>query len=543
MADDSTRYLGFAFASADLLFELNGGGVVTFALGAARQVAGVDLEALSGSALRDIVSEEDQPIVDAFLGSLEPGDRRGPIRIALKPKPGRKLKRYGALCACRLPQLDPVISCSLTLRVMGSAAAEAKGPNGLHSAESFAEVTENAIKQAARTGVELNMELVELSGLRDAAGALGEGQAVEAMQRVAAALRAESYDGSSAAELQPERYALLRPKAEPIHRLTERLEKLVAEMGMETVKPALDSFELDPANAPDEGLRTLRVALDRFITEGASGASLSGVVEKTAAEVEVLKETVASRDFNLVYQPVVNLTTNEVDHYETFVRMGEDESPAQKIQMAEEMDMIQDLDLAVVQAVVQQLLKASNTKLRLAANISARSLMRPAFAEKLLTVMRYAQPVRGRLIFEITESAALGDLQKADALVRGLRRGGAGICLDGFGSGTASFDYLRQVAVDSIKIDGRYIRELATGGERNGVLVRHLAGLCRELKITSIAQMVENKETVQALGKIGVDCGQGFLFGRPEATPTPPVRSWQMMKGPGDAPEPKAAQG
>jgi len=119
--------------------------------------------------------------------------------------------------------------------------------------------------------------------------------------------------------------------------------------------------------------------------------------------------------------------------------------PAQQIQMAEQMDMIQDLDMAVVQAVVQQLLKASNSKLRLAANISARSLMRPAFAEKLLTVMRYAQPVRGRLIFEITESAAIGDLQRADALVRGLRRGGASICLDGFGSGTASFDYLRQV--------------------------------------------------------------------------------------------------
>jgi EAL domain-containing protein (putative c-di-GMP-specific phosphodiesterase class I) len=530
MADDAARYMGFAFASADLLFELDGEGVVTFALGAARQVAGVELDALSGTALRDIVTEEDRGIVDAFLGSLEPGDRRGPIRIALKPKPGRKLKRYGALCACRLPQLAPAISCSLTLRVMGSAAAEAKGPNGLHSAESFREVTENAVKQAARTGVELNMELVELAGLRSAAGALTKGQAAEAMQRVHAALRAESYDGSSAAELHPERYAVLRPKAEPAHRLTERLQKLVSEIGLDTVKPSLSSLELDPARAPDEDLRTLKVALDRFIADGSKGGSLSGVVEKTAAEVEVLKSSLAARDFGLVYQPVVNLSNNEVDHYETFVRLGNEASPAQQIQMAEEMDMIQDLDMAVVQAVVQQLLKATNTKLRLAANISARSLMRPAFAEKLLTVMRYAQPVRGRLIFEITESAALGDLHRADALVRGLRRGGAGICLDGFGSGTASFDYLRQVAVDAIKIDGRYIREMTTLGSRNGVLVRHLAGLCRELKITSIAQMVENKETVHALRQVGVECGQGFLFGRPEATPTPPVRSWQMMK-------------
>ena len=530
MADDAHRYLGFAFASADLLFELDGRGVVTFALGAAKQVAGVELDTLSGVALRDMVSEEDQPTVDAFLGSLEPGERRGPIRVALKPKAGRKLKRYGALCACRLPQMDPTISCSLTLRLMGSIAAEAKGPNGLHSAESFAEVTEHAIKQAARTGVELNMELVELSGLRDAAGALGKGEAAEAMQKVAAALRAESYDGASAAELHPERYALLRPKAEPMHRLTERLSKLVADMGLEAVKPTLDSVELDPSRTPDEGLRTLKVALDRFITDGATGVTFDGVVQETVAEVESLRSSVASRDFALVYQPVVNLTTSEVDHYETFVRLGQEKSPAHQIQMAEEMDMIQDLDMAVVQAVVQQLLKASNSKLRLAANISARSLKRPAFAEKLLTVMRYAQPVRGRLILEITGGSAIGDLQQADALVRGLRRGGAGICLDGFGGGAASLDYLRQVAVDAIKIDGRYIRELASAGGRNGVLVRHLGSLCRELKITSIAQMVETKETVAALHQVGIDCGQGFLFGRPEPTPTPPVRSWQMMK-------------
>src|SRR3954469_13260772 len=145
MADDAAQYMGFAFASADLLFDVNGDGVVSFALGAAKQVAGVDLDALAGAALRDIVAEEDQGIVDAFLASLEPGDRRGPIRIALKPKPGRKLKRYGALCACRLPQLDPMISCSLTLRVLGSVAAEAKGPNGLHTSESFAAIAENAL--------------------------------------------------------------------------------------------------------------------------------------------------------------------------------------------------------------------------------------------------------------------------------------------------------------------------------------------------------------------------------------------------------------
>ena len=110
MADDAARFLGFAFASADLLFEVDPNGVVAFAVGAARQVAGVDLDALQGARLLDMIADDDQPTVEAFLSTLEPGDRRGPIRIALKPRPGRSLTRYAALCACRLPQLDPQVS-------------------------------------------------------------------------------------------------------------------------------------------------------------------------------------------------------------------------------------------------------------------------------------------------------------------------------------------------------------------------------------------------------------------------------------------------
>ena len=524
MADDAARYLGFAFASADLLFEVDSDGVVAFAVGAAKQVAGVDLDALAGAALLDIVADEDQGIVEALLGGLQPGDRRGPIRVALKPKPGRKLTRYGALCACRLPQLDPLISCSLTLRVMSSPPPEPRGANGLHSAESFADMAEAALKHASRTGVELNMELVELAGLKNAAGALGHGEGALAMRKVAAALRAESIDGTSAAELDSDRFALLRASTEPAERLTERLERLIADIGLDDVKPTLGTMEFDPASGAGEGLRTLRVALDRFISEGAKPESLGKVVQRTVAQVDRFKSAVLAKDFALVYQPVVNMRSNEVDHYETFVRLGDEASPAESIQMAEELDLIQDLDLAVIQAVVQQLMKPANTRLRLAANISARSLMRPAFAERLLTTLRYAQPARGRLIFEITESAALGDLQRADALVKGLRRGGATICLDGFGGGSNSLDYLRSISVDSVKIDGRYIRGMNTVDGREAVLVRHLAGLCREMKIGCIAQMVETKETATALRQIGVDYGQGFLFGRPEAHPTPPSR-------------------
>jgi EAL domain-containing protein (putative c-di-GMP-specific phosphodiesterase class I) len=523
MADDAARYLGFAFASADLLFELDADGVVAFAVGAAQQVAGVDLGALAGSAWREIVAEDDAPIVAAFLASLAPGDRRGPIRIALKPQPGRKLKRYGSLSACRLPQLAPRISCALTLRALGPVSSQPLGPHGLHTSESFTAIAETALKQAAQTGMDLNMELVELAGLKHAADALGQADASAAMQKVAAALRAESIDGASAAELDVERFALLRAGAESSERLTERLSRVISDIGLPSVKPSLDSMELDSQGEPGEGLRALRVALDRFMVDGAAGkgGSLGGMVQKTVDDVSRFKSAVAGRDFTLVYQPVVHLKTGVTHYYEALVRLGGEPSPALAIQMAEEMDLIHDLDLAVVQAVLRELLKPGRERLRLAANVSARSLTQTAFVERLLATLKAAPKARGRLIFEITESAAIDDVQRAGAVVRRLRRDGASVCLDGFGAGASSFDLLRGIAVDQVKIEGRYIRELTTTSGRNTVLVRHLTDLCRELRVATIAGQVESEPTVEILRQIGVDYGQGFLLGRPAADPRP----------------------
>jgi EAL domain-containing protein (putative c-di-GMP-specific phosphodiesterase class I) len=79
--------------------------------------------------------------------------------------------------------------------------------------------------------------------------------------------------------------------------------------------------------------------------------------------------------------------------------------------------------------------------------------------------------------------------------------------------------------VDEVKIDGRYIRDLSTAGGRNAAVVQHLTDLCRELKVSTVAEMIENDETADMLRKIGVDYGQGFLFGKPASQPQPaPIR-------------------
>jgi EAL domain-containing protein (putative c-di-GMP-specific phosphodiesterase class I) len=388
-------------------------------------------------------------------------------------------------------------------------------------------LAETAMKHAAQAGVDINMELIELAGLQQAAQSLGHSQAAEALARVAAALRAESLDGASAAQLKDDRYALVRSRAESGDRLVERLTRAITEAGLPLITPTMNTLELD-AEGSGEGLRALRLALDRFMaggTAGMAGSSLSGMIKQTVEEAAKLKAQVATRRFSMVYQPVVNLQTGVTDHFEALLRLGDTDSPTESILMAEGMDIIQDLDFAVAQTVMAELKKPANSAIKLAANISARSLIQPAFINKLMDMIKTEASVRGRLILEITESASIDDLNLADVVVRRLRKEGCRVSLDDFGAGAASLDYLRAIAVDEVKIDGRYIRELTSATDRSGLLVQHVTDLCRELKVSTVAEMVETEATAEILRKMGVNLGQGYLFGRPTSEPIPaPLR-------------------
>ena len=136
------------------------------------------------------------------------------------------------------------------------------------------------------------------------------------------------------------------------------------------------------------------------------------------------------------------------------------------------------------------------------------------------------RPLDGRLMFEITESAAIEDLALADRHIQALRAHGCMVCLDDFGAGAASLAYLQQLRLDVVKIDGRYIRELQHGG-RQSTFIRHLVHMCGELKVKTLAEMVETVEAEEAVRRAGVDFAQGWLYGAAADSPMQPA----MRKG------------
>lgn len=516
------RLLGLAFANADMLLEIESGGVILLALGAAQATLGADEAALVGRSWRELVVEADRPMLDALFAGLEDGARRPPLVVRIAGQPGRAV----AFTARRLPDNDGRISCAILAAPPPQAAG---ATDGMLGREGFEAMTRSLMDAAKVTGQPLELAMVEMAGLADARDALGPAAAAALERQVAGALRAESHQGSGAARLGDERFAILREQGENPATMIKRLTRLMAAgAGGQTLGVAAHAVPLE-SGSPARLARALRYALDDFIAEGlkdAPPASLSQAmdrsVRRTLTRAGELGAAVSQRRFTLAYQPVVNIQTGLAHHHEALVRFEDGGSPFTMVRMAEEFDLIEELDQAVVEQVVRQLKGDRTGKLKLAANISGRSIGSEVFVAGMERLIKADARLKDRLIFEITESAAIDDLEVANRHIQSLRGLGCTVCLDDFGAGAASFAYLQRLSVDVVKIDGRYVRDLASDG-RDGALVRHLVQLCKELKVKTVAEMVETPEIEDVARKAGVDFAQGWYYGRPADRPEPAI--------------------
>jgi EAL domain-containing protein (putative c-di-GMP-specific phosphodiesterase class I) len=519
--DNPARFLGFAFASADLLFEIEPDGGIEFIMGAVKRVVGVDQAEASGQGWRKLVAESDHDLVAALIEGLGPADRRGPVKIELAPHPERSVRRFAGFSACRLPQNAPRVSCVLTLapNIGEPESPPREGSYGLYDQEGFLGATRRLLEGARSAGFDLNVELVELKGLDEHTRQADEESAEKVTRRISAAIRAESFRGQGAAKLGDEQFALVRQRADGPDQLSSRLANAATCVGAD-ISVSSASLPLTPESAPLHTMRALRFALNDFLSNGADSAkgAFQTVLENTVKDANAFSAKVKERRFDLVYQPIVELASGELQHFEALVRLDGDKSPAKAIRMAEELEIIQGLDLAVAERVCAKLQAKGSGRLKLAANVSARSLTDSSFVASLLELAMAGPDIAGRLLFEVTETAAIEDLDRANAAIQRLRQAGFKVFLDDFGAGAASMAYLKALSVDGVKIDGQYIQDL-DGDERNAALVRHLTELCRELGVDTIAEQVETRAQADALLKLGARCGQGWHFGRPSAEP------------------------
>ncbi|HYE47861.1 MAG TPA: EAL domain-containing protein [Caulobacter sp.] len=524
MPTSSRTLLGFAFTAGDLLLELDRGGTILEAVGATQAVLGAAEVALPGTGILALIHETDRPLVRALLASIEEGQRRGPVAVRLA-----RVGEHGAALTLRsLPGNGGRLSCAIT---RGPVPVRPPG-DGLHRREGFEGLARGLGEAARATGRELELAMVELSGLAATRAALAP-KAAEALDaEVGGALRSEIGALGAAARLGGERFALVREAGAPAALMARCLTRALAAAGAE-VNVQAHAAPLD-VSSPSRLGRAMRYALDDFIAEGLTdqppqsmAEAMNRSVRRTLARAGELGAAVSQRRFTLAFQPVVRMSDGGLHHHEALVRFEDNASPFAMVRMAEEFDLIEELDRAVIEQAIRRLRADRTGDLRLAVNVSGRSIGSSPFVEGLQRLIAATPDLSTRLIFEITESAAIDDLALANRHIQALREAGSLVCLDDFGSGAASLAYLQNLTVDIVKIDGRYVRDLAGGG-RDAALVRHLVTLCADLKVRTVAEMVETREAEDAARAAGIDLAQGWWFGRPADTPEAPVRHAAM---------------
>lgn len=229
----------------------------------------------------------------------------------------------------------------------------------------------------------------------------------------------------------------------------------------------------------------------------------------------------ALRDHRLQlhFQPVHRVSDLGIVYYEALVRMVDEEDasrligPTAFVPYAERSGKIREIDRWVFQACIDKLVQ-SPPAVCISANLSARSLEDPGFVDFLRAALQRSDVDPRRLHIELTETAAMGDLIAARPMIAALRSVGCAVHLDDFGSGFSSFAHLKLLEVDGIKIDGSFIRDLMSDPS-NQLVVASLVKIARSLNKTTVAECVEDAETLDALRELGVDHVQGFHLGRP----------------------------
>ena len=518
------RLLGFAFAIADLLLEVAPTGKISFAVGAAAILAGDGERQLIGRSFMDYIEPDDQDLVWALINGAAGGTRQGPAIARLAAGSSKDVRAF-AISICQLPQNDGAISCALSRAV---APKLGKGEGGLHERGDFEGMTRALMESARSSGEELELSFVEMDGLAQAAKSLPAQTQTALKSRIAGALRAQSHGGAAAAALDEDRYAVVRAAGESAEALTERLGRLISlTADIQGFKLAASSMSLSGEASTSQIVKAMRYALDDFIQGGIAGTvpgnlqdAVTASVRHTLKKASALGAMVTERRFKLAYQPVVNLATGALHHHEVLVRFGEEESPFPMIRMAEELDLIEELDFAVFERSSEKL--DGDSKLRVAVNISGRTITSPDFIKKVTDLAKAKKSWSGRMMFELTESATIDDLALADRHIQMLREHGCLVCLDDFGAGAASLAYLQQLSLDVVKIDGRYIRELQHG-KREATFIRHLVQMCGDLGVKTLAEMIETPQVEEAVRRAGVDYGQGYLYGAAAEIPSPPA--------------------
>jgi diguanylate cyclase (GGDEF)-like protein len=252
-----------------------------------------------------------------------------------------------------------------------------------------------------------------------------------------------------------------------------------------------------------------------------------------------LRIAIQQDQFELLYQPIINLQTDEVESVEALIRWNHPErglvSPVDFIPLAEETGLILEIGRWVAQEACRQYAQWQEqdpiaTPEHVSVNLARQELLQPNYCEDIADILIKTGVDPQRVHFEVTESQIMDNLETALRTLEGLRGLGSKIDLDDFGTGHSSLACLNQLPIDVLKLDRSLVNSINQGGyfvDLASLVIKLLAGT----RISIIAEGIETEEQLLALRQLGCQLGQGYFFARPlKATDVPEFVRQQRIK-------------
>jgi diguanylate cyclase (GGDEF)-like protein/PAS domain S-box-containing protein len=237
-----------------------------------------------------------------------------------------------------------------------------------------------------------------------------------------------------------------------------------------------------------------------------------------------VREMLEHDRFQLVYQPIVSVDNGEILDYEVLVRMicndGKVILPGGFMPAAERFGLIHSVDRWIVKRAIEQLAKMHKRgqQANFSINLSGKAFEDHTLLPLIQDLLNSTAIDPGTITFEITETAAIANLAAAEEFIAALKDIGCLFALDDFGSGFSSFAYLKHLAVDKLKIDGAFVKGMAHSSV-DQAMVESMNQVAHALGKQTVAECVENEETLTILKEMGIDRAQGNHIGRPNAVP------------------------
>lgn len=399
----------------------------------------------------------------------------------------------------------------------------------------FINSLENEIIKGKDKDVKTAVLFIDLDNFKEINDTLGHDYGDELLKNVAIALKASIKEGDLVSRVGGDEFFILMKNIGDYSEISNLCEKLLSSLNCEISiagKSVYTSASIGITVFPDDGEETnilLKNADTAMYSAKYNGKDKYSFFNKNMSDIVVrrveiekgLRKALENNEFELNYQPQIDIINNKIKGFEALLRWNSSElgriSPSEFIPVAEKSGLIIPMgDWIIKTAFLQNNIWKSKgyTYDTIAINLSAVQLQNDKFEENLKRIIIETRVNPKFVELEITESILMKDFDKSVKLLNEIRNLGINIALDDFGTGYSSLSYLKQLPINTLKIDKSFIDNIVTN-EREKAIVDGIIQLAQKIDLDVIAEGVEAKEQIKLLQNMGCNQIQGYYFSKP----------------------------